>query len=127
MPVSITFGRVEVGAAALESMADQTDCFITIGACAVAVAETHASNPDCRDLAEDASSCHFSVRSSRAGAHASRPFSRLGVIIPLHVIDDLLLTRNAPPRLPQRGAAPSRGRLPSGALAFSRVGERRAL
>ena len=49
MPVSITFGRVEVGAAALESMADQTDCFITIGACAVAVAETHASNPDCRD------------------------------------------------------------------------------
>jgi hypothetical protein len=64
MPVSITFGRVEVGAAALESIADQTDCLITIGACAVAMAETRASNrlPRPRYLAEDASSCHSSVQ-----------------------------------------------------------------
>ena len=82
--LSIARRSVKVRATALESMADQTDCFITIRACAVAVAETHASNPDCRDLDTSQKTLLHVIPPCEVREPRARiaPFGRLGVIIP---------------------------------------------
>jgi len=64
------------------------------------------------------------AKSANRGARIA-PFSRLGVIIPLYVMDDLLLMRNA--RLGFRNVVLRQAKVVSLALAFSRVGERQAL